>query len=65
MALKVAYCIITRTGVLKKKAGRATLYEHTSSAQRGAKNDGDAVVAIDIDLDREPIFIRKKVLDGS
>lgn len=60
------FCILTITGDLKKyKRGAGHLYETAGKAQNAARKDGDSVVEVHIDLDRNPIFIRRKVLDGA
>lgn len=41
-----------------------SLYDTTGKAQRWCCRDGDCVVAVDVDLTREPLFIRRKVITG-
>ncbi len=60
------YCILSITGDLKRYSkGAGRLYSNKATAQRAAINDGDAVVEVHIDLDREPLFIRSKTVDGA
>lgn len=44
--------------------GRAmsSLFTTMGKAQQKARYDGDTVIAVEINLDREPLFIRRKVL---
>ncbi len=60
------YCVLTVSGDLKTLRRRrvACLYDTKSKAVNQARADGDTVVEATIDMDREPLFIRRKVLDG-
>lgn len=64
MAVKVMYAVVNARGSVKGSyRGAASLYEKKSTAQNQARNDGDCVVEATIDLDREPLFIRRKKVD--
>lgn len=60
------YVVITSKGELKRKRrGRApaSVFTNLGSAINFARNDGDSVVSVVVDLDAvEPVFIRKKTL---
>lgn len=57
------FVIIDRNGRLKKPARSApSIFSTAGKARMRATNDGDSVVPITIDLTREPVFIRSRVL---
>lgn len=57
------YVVVTRDGKLKKPRRSApSIFLRKSVAQNAARNDGDSVVPIVVDLEQEPIFIRRHVL---
>ncbi len=63
MAIKVMYCILTITADLKKyKRGAGRLYETVGRAKNAARSEGDAVVEVHIDLERNPLHIKTKRL---
>lgn len=49
------YVVVHRDGKVK-----AMFYQTAGAAKRGCKRDGDSVVAVEVDLAREPVFIRRK-----
>ena len=49
------YAIVTREGKLKK----ATIFRQLARATYWAKDEGDSVVEVEINLTKEPLFIRK------
>lgn len=51
----VYYAIVNREGKLKKP----TLFTQLARAKYWAKEDGDSVVQVEIDLTKEPLFIRR------
>jgi hypothetical protein len=57
------YAVITREGKIKRKAwkqGRGLLiYDAIGDAKRQCR-EGDSVVELYLNLDREPLFIREK-----
>lgn len=55
------YAIITREGKLKKGKNGYAIYTHYAKACFWAKDEGDSVVAFEISLEEEPLFIRKEV----
>ncbi len=66
MSTKICFCILRANGQLKgRRSGEAAgLYSTAAKAQNHARDNGDSVVAVVIDLDVEPLFIRRKVLNG-
>lgn len=57
------YAIVRADGTMKKgSAGQYAIYSQYSRACFWAKDEGDSVVAVDLDLSKEPLFIRKKVV---
>jgi hypothetical protein len=54
------YVIVTAEGRIKKPRGHsaASFYTVLSRAQAQAKRPGDSVVAVTVDLERQPVFIR-------
>lgn len=71
MANLIGYVVVTADGRLKteltgkvhpKNPTNATLFSNASRAQAFARDDGDAVVVVEIALDKEPRFIRRKVM---
>lgn len=56
------YAIVTYDGKLKKGKGGYAIHTQYARACFWAKDEGDSVVPIEIDLGAEPLFIRKKML---
>ncbi len=61
------YVILTKDGVLKQVGkvnhdSRVKVYRQQKRAEGQAKEDGDSVVEVNVYLDKEPVFIRKKPL---
>lgn len=57
------YAIVTHDGRLKKKKGGGySIHTQYARACHWAKDEGDTVVACEVDLGKEPLFIQKKVL---
>jgi hypothetical protein len=57
------YVVITRDGRLKKPRRSApSIFTSLPVAQNKARNEGDSVVPLFIDLDQAPVFIRSKVM---
>ena len=63
MTLKF-YAIITHDGKLKKSRTGYAIYTQYARACFWAKDEGDSVVPVEIDLSKEPLYIRKKKLGG-
>jgi hypothetical protein len=63
--LKV-YAVIRPDGSIKRsqRSHHLFFYLKSSTAQRAATGDGDAVVEVDVDLDKAPMFIRGQKLDA-
>ncbi len=63
---KTVYLVLRADGNLKTRGRSAagSAYTSKAEAQRRATSSGDAVVAVEIDMTSEPLFIRRKVLDG-
>jgi hypothetical protein len=60
---RVMYAVLNRDGQLYgagKSAG--TLFKNEGAARNKARNDGDSVIRVVLNLREEPIFIRKKTL---
>lgn len=51
------YVVVNRDGGV-----RPVFYKSLGAAKRGCTRDGDSVVAAEVDLNREPVFIRHKVI---
>lgn len=65
----VLYAVVSAEGVLRKRGkaqgGGPMVYDKLSKAQAQCRREGDSVVEMTLNLDREPLFIRaKKVNDG-
>jgi hypothetical protein len=57
------YAIVKADGTIKKgSAGQYAFYNQYARACFWAKDEGDSVVVVDIDLNKEPLYIRGKVL---
>lgn len=70
MTLKL-YAILKGDGTirhakrLRHKARGICIYDTLGKAKNNARTDGDSVIVIDVDMTREPVFIRsKKVTTG-
>ncbi len=59
----VLYAVVSHEGKLRKNRQRCLMiYDTLAMAQRCARRDGDSVVELHLNLDREPLFTRKKVM---
>lgn len=63
------YAVIRADGTLKYRDsnhGRGPMvFDDEAKAKGNARSDGDSVVRVDVDLSREPLFIRRKLVsDG-
>jgi hypothetical protein len=61
------YVVLTSEGKLKCRKGSGghmsvMAYKQPKRAENAAKNEGDSVMAVEINLKTEPVFIRKKEL---
>lgn len=61
------YVILTKDGQLKVHGtenhdSRIKVYRQQKRAEGQAKADGDSVVEVNVYLDKQPVFIRKKVV---
>lgn len=58
------YLILKADGTPRhnKRSRNLCLYDTCGKAKNNARADGDCVVAVDVDLKREPLFIRRKVM---
>jgi hypothetical protein len=58
--------IVKADGTLKyRRSGHGSgpmVFDDEGKARKWARADGDSVVVIDVDLKREPVFIRRKVV---
>lgn len=62
-----AYVILRADGQPKRRrhyASAFTAYTTQVMAQRFATSEGDSIVEVDVDMTKEPVFIRQKVLRG-
>lgn len=60
---RVMFIVLDRDGRIYGAAKSAgTLFKTRAGAQNKARNDGDSVVQVTINLRAEPVFIRKKAL---
>lgn len=59
------YVIVTANGTLRRSdGGPPSLYDTPGKAQNQCRRDGDSVVEVEIDLTREPVFIRQRKVSG-
>jgi hypothetical protein len=60
----VLYAVVSHDGKLRhRKPAQGSgpmVYTTLSAAQRQCRSDGDSVVEMYLNLDREPLFVRKK-----
>lgn len=63
--MRVGYAVVDVSGqVYRNRQGRLCIFTTVGPAKRLASDDGDSVVEVHVDLNREPLFIRAKKLDG-
>ena len=63
----VGYLVLDRNGKLKRRSKYKygpprAFYVTLGQAKAAANEDGDSVVPVEVDSDREPLFIRSKKL---
>lgn len=58
------YAILDGNGKLRRslRTNHLMVYTSNATARRAAQKDGDSVVEAEIDLTKEPLFIRRKVV---
>ena len=57
------FVVVTRDGRLKKPHRSApSIFLSRAVAQNAARNEGDSVVPVFVDLDQQPLFIRERRL---
>ena len=60
------YAVVGTGGIVRRsKTSRhrnLMIYNTLAKAKGQARRDGDSVVEIEVDLSREPLFIRRKVV---
>jgi len=60
------YAVVTADGKVKRNGARGhrtlMIYDTPAKGQNHARGEGDSVVEIEVDLSREPLFIRRKVV---
>lgn len=58
------YAVVDHEGNLKTRGrgGHLAVYKSYTRACRGAKDEGDSVVGIEVNLSKEPAFINKKTV---
>lgn len=60
---RVLYAVLHRDGrVYGAAKSAATLFKTEGAARNKARNDGDSVIRVVLNLRAEPLFIRKRVL---
>lgn len=60
---RIMFAVLDRDGrVYGAAKSAATLFKNEGAARNKARNDGDTVIRVRLDLRAEPVFIRKKVL---
>lgn len=61
----VGYAVVSSDGTVYRNRGdRLCIYRTVGPAKRLADREGDAVVEVTIDLNREPLFIRARKVDA-
>ncbi len=61
--IRIMYAVIAANGKVKGSyRGAASLYDTVAKAKNQARDDGDSVVEVSIMMDREPLFIRRRVV---
>jgi hypothetical protein len=57
------FAVVDRDGRLYyNRDNRPCIYDSVKKAQKQADEDGDSVVVVTVHLDREPRFIRRKLV---
>ncbi len=60
------YAVIKTDGSIRRtvreRHSSFCIYDTPGKAKNNARHDGDSVVAIEVDLTREPLFIRRRVV---
>lgn len=57
------YAVVRADGTVKCRKGSAVMvYATRAAAQRLARFEGEAVCALELDLTREPVFIRTRTV---
>lgn len=66
----ILYAVVNAHGKLRRRGdtraaatGSFMVYDSLAVAKRQCR-DGDSVVQLELDLDRQPLFIKGQVLDG-
>jgi len=56
------WAVLNREGQVRRslRSNHLMIYVNAKTAQRAATKDGDAVVEVDIDLTKPPLFIRRR-----
>lgn len=60
------FAVVKADGSIKRSArsNHLMIYTTERQARTQANDPGDTVVPTEVDLNRQPLFIREKVLDG-
>lgn len=56
------YVVVGHEGNLKKAGYRVAVYKSYKRACMGAKEEGDSVIEVEVNLSREPMYINKKAV---
>lgn len=63
------FAIVKPDGTIRRKQRSRhqsfQIYDTEGKAKNNARADGDSVIAIDVDLTREPLFIRRKTVTAN
>ncbi len=65
--MSTVFAIVKADGSPRKRRGgqgNLMIYTRKSVAQNHAREDGDAVVEVEIDLTKPPVFIRRRRVNG-
>lgn len=58
------YAVVDSDGDLVYRKFGPMIFDSESQAKNRARDDGDSVVEVEVDLSKEPIFIRRKVVNA-
>lgn len=56
------YVVVGREGNLKEAGDRVAVYKSYKRACMGAKEEGDSVIEVEVNLSQEPMYINKKAV---
>lgn len=56
------YVVVDHEGQLRAMGDRVAVYKSYTRACMAAKNEGDSVIEVEVNLSKEPMFIHKKTV---